>query len=195
MPAEFDIIYRDQRFRMAMRRAPGEMTRCMSDAMKVYLRKFQGKVSKERLRGRPGLKRRTAALVRSQDVVVRGNTLETLEGRYTIGGRSAPYARVHQYGTVGAGGTLPDITPKRGKFLVFQPSGSTSRAEVAAGGARLVAAGNSGVPLVFAKKVAIPPRLELFKLWKRDAQARLVALRAGVDKCLVRIAAQSRESA
>lgn len=29
------------------------------------------------------------------------------------------YARVHEYGTVGAGGKLPDIVPKHGKFLTI----------------------------------------------------------------------------
>ena len=51
-------------------------------------------------------------------------------------GTGVPYGKIHEYGTVGAGGTLKDIVPRNAKALVFQVRGKT----------------------VFAKRVAIPPR-------------------------------------
>ena len=55
-------------------------------------------------------------------------------------GTSVPYGRIHEYGTVGAGGTLPDIVPKTAKVLRFQ---------VKTGGAPR---------WVSTKRVKIPPR-------------------------------------
>jgi len=55
-------------------------------------------------------------------------------------GTSVPHGKIHEYGTVGAGGTLPDIIPKRAKALRFQ-----------------VGSG-SGARWVYAKRVKMPPR-------------------------------------
>lgn len=67
---------------------------------------------------------------------------------------AARIARVHELGTVGKGGELPDIVPRRGRFLAVPVRGL---------GAAL-SAGASRVALL--KKVAIPPRLGWRKRWQ-----------------------------
>lgn len=61
--------------------------------------------------------------------------------------RTARIARVHELGTVGKGGELPDITPKKGPFLAIPVRGL---------GAALSA---KRARVVMVPKVAIPPRL------------------------------------
>jgi len=84
------------------------------------------------------------------------------------------YARTHEYGTKGAGGTLPDIVPKQGRFLTIPASREYERVTarqifdrlqfVAKGdgitGARFMDTSKSPAVVAYwlKRKVAIPPR-------------------------------------
>jgi len=92
-------------------------------------RGFSGAYSRRNSSGNDRkLKNRSGNLSQSFDQLVtrRGNMLRGLELRVFT---SSPYARVHELGTIGAGGRLPDIVPIKGKFLtipmpaVLNPSG------------------------------------------------------------------------
>lgn len=118
-----------------------------------------------RLRGRPGLVRRSGNLTRQFDqrtaVKETGNALAEL--RTTIGvydRKTVQYARVHEFGTVGAGGRLPDIVPRKAKFLRFpiRDPGTATRPK---------ARSSKIVSWVSTKKVKIEPRLGFFATWAR----------------------------
>jgi len=71
-------------------------------------------------KGRKGRKApiqlRTGALARTVSGRHFGSTVQDLRAEVTAGSGSVPYARVQEFGTIGAGGTLPDIKPKK-RFL------------------------------------------------------------------------------
>ncbi len=105
----------------------------------------------KRLRGRPGLvqRNRVAGLAGASKTVVAGQTIDDLEAVVFIGPPASKYARIQEKGTVGAGGSMPDIIPKRAKALRFEIDGE----------------------VFFSKRVAIPPRLEWFKTWDEYVEA------------------------
>ena len=92
-----------------------------------------------------------------------------------MSGQAARIARVHELGTVGKGGTLPDITPKKGKFLWIPVTSQVRKYDkglyswaVANGritprkkvGAKSRAtAKRGGQQFILIKKARIPPRL------------------------------------
>jgi phage gpG-like protein len=75
-----------------------------------------------------------------------------------------PYAKVHQLGTVGKGGTLPTIYPRRARALWIPLTDAAARMGptrmvVGRGGFRgAKSALVAGKDFIFAKKVDIPPR-------------------------------------
>lgn len=94
-----------------------------------------------------GLVRRSGSLVRSFLSATVGTTIDSL--KTTIGflnPLAARIARVHEIGTVGKGGRLPDIFPKRGRYLAVPVRG-------------LGAAFGKQSGVVLLKRVSIPPRL------------------------------------
>lgn len=101
--------------------------------------------ARERLRGRPGLKLQhgRAGLGGATNFDVTGTNLDSLQGAIFIGPPATKYANVHEFGTKGAGGTLPDIVPKRAKWLVWDAGGKK----------------------VFAKRVRVPARLGWRDAW------------------------------
>jgi hypothetical protein len=128
-----------------------------------------------RLRGRPGLVRRSGNLTRQFDqrTAVResgGNTLG--EVKTTIGvydRKTVQYARVHEFGTVGKGGKLPDIVPRKAKFLRFpvRDPGTATRPK---------ARSSKIVSWVSTKKVSIEPRLGFFATWAGFVRNQVPAL-------------------
>jgi phage gpG-like protein len=82
-------------------------------------------------------------------------------------GSSLPYAKVHQLGTVGKGGILPSIFPRKAKALWIPLNDRAARLGTYSQG--LV----HGRDFVFAKKVDIPPRPMLpdSKAEKQDQEA------------------------
>lgn len=114
---------------------------------------MQRVITRSRLSGRPGLNSRSGALRRALMTSVKGDTVPELTGRMGFfDAHAAMVARVQELGTVGAGGSLPDIVPRRKKLLSWN---------VLASGRALSYARNAdgSAEKAFAKSVAIPPRL------------------------------------
>lgn len=89
-----------------------------------------------------------------------------------IDAHSARIASVHELGTVGAGGILKDIVPKKpGGWLVFRTSSISTSAK--SGKSR-----RKFSDLIFAKSVAIPPRLH-FHDFMRSAYLQKRMIQAG----------------
>jgi hypothetical protein len=132
-----------------------------------------------RLRGRPGLVRRSGNLTRQFDqrTAVRETGATLGEVRTTIGvydKKTVQYARVHEFGTVGKGGRLPDIVPRKAKFLRFPVRDPGTATRPKARSSKIVA-------WVSTKKVSIEPRLGFFATWAKFTKSE-------VPKFLERIA-------
>lgn len=75
-----------------------------------------------------------------------------------------PYARVHEFGTIGKGGMLPSIVPKpgnkRGLFIPLSAAARNKRPSLSPRGARKTGSSKLvfGEDFVYAKQVDIPPR-------------------------------------
>ena len=95
--------------------------------------------------GQVGLVSRTGSLLNSRQEEVLGDTLDDLRSFTFISAPANRYAKIHELGTVGAGGTEPDIVPKSAKVLRFEVEGK----------------------VVYATRVKIPPRLGWFSVWDR----------------------------
>lgn len=130
----------------AQRLAFPQAKRLLSKIGQAFVR-FQ---TTKNMRGRPGLIRRSGNLARGMLMRTTGadiNSLETRVGWFDA--RLAMIARVHELGTVGKGGLLPDIVPKRAPFLVF-PLRAKGRAVGKVEG------------YVYTRRVSIPPRLGFY---------------------------------
>ena len=187
-PKPSDVQLRLAEFR---RKAPP----LVEEAMRDIALHFLNKLTRERLSsprtGEPGLRRRTGDTAsKGFDFAIEGGTLDGM-GLRVFG--VLPHLRVQEYGTVGAGGSLPDIVPKRAQFLTIPLEAAMTAAGVARGTAREVGSeydatffsedpseytqgatslilygvkGGEVVPLFsLVKKVAIPPRLGFFLTW------------------------------
>ncbi len=75
-----------------------------------------------------------------------------------VTGRGARIARVHELGTIRYGGTLPDIVPKRAKYLAIPIRGGK------------VARGTKVLYVARVLKVGIPPRLGFRIFWTSRAK-------------------------
>ena len=120
-----------------------------------------------RLRGRPGLIQRhgQAGLAGARQTETGGSDLDSLFMAAFIGPPSNKYAVIHEKGTVGAGGTEPDIIPKTKKALAFMVDGAQ----------------------VFARRVAIPPRLGWFQSWDEFNDNRDAIVTDGLKDVLTRL--------
>lgn len=153
-------------------------------------------------RTRRNLRRRTGSLARSIRQDVRGSSLTDLELRAAT---TSPYAKVHEFGTIGKGGALPSIVPKRAKWLTVPLQGNLTPAGVPRypsaaalrGQGTFVLKTKSGKLFIvrregeqlrwlwiLVKKVDIPPRLGFFATWRSRDKARRVALRKAVVAAL-----------
>jgi hypothetical protein len=106
-----------------MRKAVPEVNRQLGFAMRDIAHDIPSFIQKRMRDYAPsGNKRRKRIFVRSGKLYQsirghhRGSSIDDLQAIITAGGADIPYARVQEYGTVGAGGTLPDIRPKK-KYL------------------------------------------------------------------------------
>lgn len=160
----------DKRVAKALKTLGARATPIVSLAMKQIAGEFLYLVKETRLKGRshivdgqPGLIRRSGNLARqlnaSTAIRAKGDTLGKLEIRFGLfDQKTLQYARVHELGTVGAGGSLPDIVPIKGKYLRFPVRDGGTAARPKARG--------KAVGWVSAKKVAIPPRFKFRKTWE-----------------------------
>lgn len=184
-------VYR--RFDRARGAAARELRAALHEITSGFVETFiRDRMSGRRGRGRGlGVNARSGWL-RSQlktDVAVPLNNIQGARGRVGFfTQRAAKIARVHEYGTRGAGGTLPDIKPRNAQWLTVplpaaQDARGVTRAPARAytnafvikskkGNLLIVEKRTSGlVPLfVLKKRVAIPPRLELRKRWRMPSQ-------------------------
>lgn len=148
------------------------------------------------------LARRTGNLARSLGYEVTGDSLDDLESRKFS---TSPYAPVQEEGTIGAGGTRPDIVPVRRQWLAIP-----TRAAMTASGVprrpgplsypdlRFVKSKRrddvawlvpQGMPLsealyILRKKVAIPPRLGMRDTHEQQQAARAKDILEAVRKGL-----------
>ena len=124
---------------------------------------------KTRMRGGSGITQRSgqAGLAGSRQFEATGSSLSSLAVDLFIGPPGVRYAAVQEFGTVGAGGTLPDIKPKTAKLLSW--------------------VGNDGMRK-FAKSVAIRPRLGWRRSWDEFERNRNRILDRGMDRLVERLA-------
>lgn len=145
------------------------------------------------------LARRSGSLARSLGYDVSGDSLDTLTLRKFTTSR---YGRVHELGTVGAGGKLPDIVPVNRQWLTIPtaraltPAGVPRRPGARSYDLRFILLNEQTALLVepdkplsealyiLRKRVAIPPRLGMQKTHEahREVRARdiLEAIRRGL---------------
>ena len=102
-----------QKLQAAMQAAPERLARGIKLALNNAGSRWQGEMT---TRTRTVLKRRTGRLAGSITHKVSGSDLKSLELRAAT---TSPYAKVHEHGTKGKGGKLPDITAKNGKYLTI----------------------------------------------------------------------------
>lgn len=122
-------------------------------ALQKIVGDYQRLLTRSRLSGRPGLNRRSGSLARAVTTQVTGTRINDLRGQVGFfDSRAAMIAAVHELGTVGAGGKLPDIVPVRAKRLAW-PTRAGAKGRITGWRTAL--------------KVAIPPRLEFFSTWRR----------------------------
>jgi hypothetical protein len=163
----------------------------MRESFRNVGNEFLKTLTVERLKGRPGLMRRTGSLARSFGKVVIGNsTDDLLLSVYT----DSKYARIHEHG-----GT---IKPKPGrKYLAIPLNPAKTGSGVSRfGSPRNIAglkfggfskAGNiilrnvQGVPMfVLVSQVKIPARLGMFSTWERDSGKNVKIINEGIAKTL-----------
>jgi hypothetical protein len=173
LPLEFHVD--DRAVQAALRRVPRQAGTAVRKGMQVFATDTVRAFTRARLSATddrvaipelgglgirppasPGLVRRTGSLARAFLSTTIGNSLDTL--KTTIGFLNpfaARIARVHELGTIGKGGVLPDIT---GRLAVPIRS--------------LGAAFGKAKGMILLRKVSIPPRLGFLKFAK-------AALRSG----------------
>ena len=151
---------------------------------------------------------RTGALAQSVKGTAEGRTLEDLRIVLRAGSRRAFYAPTQEYGTVGAGGTLPDIRPNTPRKYLTIPLPITMTARgVKRSGYDIVKDGNGyrtksygptfiagnavmitnqrgrAIPIYALKKsVAIPPRLRMGVTIENNRDMIAKALGLAIDK-------------
>lgn len=178
---------RARRLATALQQFPRQLASGYRQAMQNAASRWEGRMYRN-IGGGGSLRNRTGSLRRSLRTQVKGSTLEDLELRVASVG--APYAKVQEFGTVGAGGKMPDIVPTRAKFLTvplpdnLTPAGDArykSAARLRATGQTFLVETKSGNLLIgldkgdggrtrwlwiLKRSVAIPPRLGFFANWK-----------------------------
>lgn len=197
--AEFGVTHTPKSFRTYMESFRGRLAPEIYNALSDVGNAMEATLVKERLSspetGKPWLATRSGDLKRStRQREVTGDRLGNIKLRMWI---DVPYARVQEFGTVGAGGELPDITPKKASWLTIPLDAAKFPTGLARGSARevgdeyestffertetakgtqLILYGVSGeevTPLfLLVKRVAIPPRLGYFATWKKLAPFR-----------------------
>lgn len=173
MPGPLDVEVDDRSLRRAVAAYPTRTFRELRDEFRRILREFETEFKQRRLTGRPGLARRTGALVRSFEVVVTGTDVDDLRGTL---GTDSKYAAIHEYGG--------RITPTRGQYLAIPLAAALTRAGVTrdeprsysdaffitsrSGTLLLVRRAGGGIEPLFAMKrsVTIPARMGLTDLWQ-----------------------------
>lgn len=162
----------DAALRKALAKAPQALAVEVSKATGIWLKQGLTEFQQRNLRApddrnqsdfllrRPrtskGLRRATGklaeGLVAQAPIVQDIKDLRSTVG-FITGGLPARIARVHELGTIKYGGKLPDIVPRRAKYLAIPiRSGASSR-------------GTKVLSVVKVKKVGIPPRLGFVKFF------------------------------
>lgn len=142
-----DVRIEQKSLEYAMRRSPRNLYREFRKAWRKHHQKFVNKMKRERLSGRPGLKRQTGTLARGLVVKTEGSTVGDLAVNSVFTGAHGFFAHVHETGMT--------IRAKKGPYLSFPiRSGGASRSTKFVGWAN--------VP-----SVRIPARLGFKKTWDR----------------------------
>lgn len=146
-------------------------------------RNFKSRMLRERLSGRPGLRRITGATARSLTATVTG-TKDTLRLRAGIGNRSTPGVRIHEGGGIIRPKTKPwlaiplDRTPggrTRGRQKVdFWIRGKRNPANIVG----MVVTGGTAKPVVvLVPSVTIPARLQFRVTFDKEMRKTIIRLR------------------
>jgi hypothetical protein len=171
------ITVDDRAIRKAFAAAPVLLARELSREVAVFVAKTTSEFQKVGLRAkddrnrgdfllrRPpssmGLRRVTGQIASSLIAAPGPVVSEIGKVRSQVGfttGRGARIARVHELGTIRYGGTLPDIVPKRAKYLAIPIRGGK------------VARGTKVLYVARVLKVGIPPRLGFRIFWTSRAK-------------------------
>lgn len=189
MPLEVTVD--DRAVRAALQKLPGQAARGVKKGMSIFgtgavrdftrehLSAIDDRVAVPELGGlgiRPagsrGLVRRSGEFARSFLTTTAGTTIDSLK---TLIGFLSPLvarkARIHELGTIGKGGTLPDIVGR--PFLAVPIRGLGAALGKAAG-------------FILLRKVSIPPRLGFRAFFKRRLRSGQLEkdIKAGVDRVL-----------
>jgi hypothetical protein len=176
----------DKQIRKAFATAPAHLARELSREVNTYVTTGSSDFSKRAMRApddrrqvpnglwlrprmSPGLRRVTgqvsAAWYRKQTPIV-SEIGAIVASVGFLDGKAARIARVHELGTVKYGGKLPDIVPKRAKYLAIPNRG------------RAAARATKVQSIVRLKKVGIPPRFGFVSWWTSAARVEELKRRA-----------------
>jgi len=149
-----------KQFQQAMAERPKDLFLEWFRTTNRLMDRFDKTFKRKSLQGRPGLIPRTRRLIRSFHSVVRGRSIGTLRVNY---GSNVLYAPVHEFGAV--------IYPRRAPYLVFREDPKGSRIQRMARTGRIpvrqTREGRELGPLIFAKKVTVPARLNFRRQWRQ----------------------------
>jgi hypothetical protein len=117
----YRIMVESETLQKALQRSPAALFSLVQRSLKEVLNETLNDVKVNRATGgttATRLRVRSGRLRNALNYRVTGTTLDTLVGE--LGASSiAPYAKVQELGTVGKGGSLPDIVPTHGKYLAI----------------------------------------------------------------------------
>ena len=125
MALSFKIVTTESPYLRTLKKFPSKFLPAIKKAFNEVGRGFISRFKAARMSGHPGLKSRTGKLKSALLYRVRGLTPRTasLEMGW-FGSLTARIASIHEFGTVGAGGTLSDIVPRRRKALTVPLPGA-----------------------------------------------------------------------
>ena len=213
----WSLIVQNGKLFAAMVRKPELLAKNIRTAFVVASGKLQSEVVKgfsatsSRAVSKPraaAIGSRTGALAQSVKGTAEGRTLEDLRIVLRAGSRRAFYAATQEYGTVGAGGTLPNITPNPPRKYLTIPLPITMTARgvkrsgydivkdgkgyrtkdygptfIAGNAVMITKPSGKAVPIYALKKsVAIPPRLRMGVTIENNREMIARALGLAIDK-------------
>lgn len=104
------------------------------------------------------------------------------------------YAKVHEFGTVGKGGRLPDIVPVRAKALRFTIHTANRIARISGGVYRRLAKPQAVRQVIFCRRVSIPARPFFFPALNANLDEIPEQMRGQVDAALSKVGGQDNGS-
>lgn len=176
----------------ALRKKPKQIFLAGKRSLTLSKNRFDRNLQTKRLRGRPGLKKRSGRLAQSFIGEVTGNNLANLHMQY---GTNVKYAAIHEFGGV--------VRPKKGKYLTIPlkdnllPSGVMKRSlrsfqfvyfRRSKKGSLLAFAGDDKDDMkpmfVLVRSVKIPARLGFRRLWIQERKTLILNINKAIREAL-----------